>query len=94
MGQSSGLRQHLDKHYDADGTEFNIFVQTLSGKTIQMFVKPTDTVDDLKRMIWMRENIGKEHQRLIWAGKQLETGKLTYSQIRVDVFKQRVLNWN
>jgi ubiquitin len=63
------IKEIIDE-YEGEGVqEMQIFVKTLTGKTITLNVAPATTIDNVKAKIF-----DKKGNRLVFAGKPLENG--------------------
>ena len=52
-----------------------IYIKTLTGKTLTLDVNPRNFVDEVKGMVMEKEGIPVDQQRLVYGGKQLESGR-------------------
>ena len=77
-----GLRDGVQIYYQVKPISeetMQLFVKTMSGKTITLDCDPTDKVETIKEMIHWKEHIPADQQRLIFNSQQLENGRTLVS---------------
>ena len=70
IGINNGDCIELEERYTQQ-----VFLKTLTGKTLTFNVEPNDTIGFFKSFVHYYEGIPPENQRMVFAGKQLENNR-------------------
>ena len=66
---------YLGFNHEKIGPGYQIFVKTLTGKVISLEVHSAYSIELLKEIIFEKENIRRDQQRLVFSGKQIEDNR-------------------
>ncbi len=61
-----------------------LFIKTLTGKTVSVEAEPGDSIDALKHKIQEKEGIPPDQQRIIFGGKQLQGADKTIGDFDIE----------
>ncbi len=61
-----------------------LFVKTLTGKTVSVEAESGDSIDTLKHKIQEKEGIPPDQQRIIFGGKQLQGADKTIGDFDIE----------
>ena len=65
-----------------DPNKLEIYIKTLTGKSMTLAYQPDDLVENIKAKIQDKQGIPPDHQRLLFAGKEVKEGTLRENNVQ------------
>lgn len=82
----------LELKNNLNNLNMRIYIKTLTGKTINLYVDPYDTIDKVKEKSQNQDDIPLDQQRLIFGGQQLEDNRtLDHYKIKKESIPHLIL---
>jgi len=77
----------------SDGSKALLYVKSEHGRTYPINCKPSDTVEDLKKLMWAFSGADMDAQQFFYKGEELKHGQVLQDHIPLST-SDAVLNWN